>query len=112
MPTVRPITAPETRPMRQVVLRPGKTLEELVYPGDDDELCAHLGAFDDAGHMVMLERPEELAAELAAFARAASEGDDWRIFTGGDAPTDLLARRLVISAGLGAQACARVHARA
>lgn len=30
-----------------------------------------LRAFDDAGHMVMLERPEELAAELEAFARAA-----------------------------------------
>lgn len=33
-----------------------------------------LRAFDDAGHMVMLERPEELAAELAAFARAAFAG--------------------------------------
>ena len=30
-----------------------------------------LRAFDDAGHMVMLERPEELAAELETFALAA-----------------------------------------
>jgi GNAT superfamily N-acetyltransferase len=49
---IRPITAAETRPMRQSVLRPGKTLEELVYPGDDDPGCAHLGAFDDAGRLV------------------------------------------------------------
>ena len=51
-PLIRPISAAETRPMRQSVLRPGKTLEELVYPGDDDPACAHLGAFDEAGRLV------------------------------------------------------------
>jgi GNAT superfamily N-acetyltransferase len=52
MATTREITAAETRPLRQSVLRPGRTLEELVYPGDDDPGCAHFGAFDDAGRLV------------------------------------------------------------
>ena len=52
MATIREITAAETRPLRQSVLRPGKTLEELVYPGDDDPDCSHLGAFEGAGRLV------------------------------------------------------------
>jgi predicted GNAT family N-acyltransferase len=42
---IRPITADETRPLRQRVLRPHQTLEELGYPGDDDSETVHLGAF-------------------------------------------------------------------
>jgi GNAT superfamily N-acetyltransferase len=49
---IRPIPAADTRPLRQAVLRPGKTLEELVYPGDDDPRGVHLGAYDDAGRLV------------------------------------------------------------
>lgn len=44
---IRPITAAEVRPLRQRVLRPHKTLEELVYPGDDHPLALHAGAFQD-----------------------------------------------------------------
>jgi|SRR5215470_15183575 len=42
---IRPITAAETRPLRQRVLRPHQSLEELAYPGDDDAGTVHLGAF-------------------------------------------------------------------
>lgn len=38
--------------MRQSVLRPGKTLEDLVYPGDDHPRGAHFGAYDDGGRLV------------------------------------------------------------
>lgn len=38
---IQPITAPQTRPLRQAVLRPGQPLGRLVYPGDYDAI--HLG---------------------------------------------------------------------
>lgn len=44
-PDVRIISAAQTRPMRQQVLRPGLTLDQLVYPGDDDDETRHFGAF-------------------------------------------------------------------
>jgi predicted GNAT family N-acyltransferase len=44
---LRPITAAETRPLRQRVLRPHQALAELVYPGDDAPDTVHLGAFAD-----------------------------------------------------------------
>jgi len=63
---VRQITAAETRPIRQSVLRPGKTLDELVYPGDDHSECAHLGAFDESGRLVGIATvfPDPAPAEL------------------------------------------------
>jgi predicted GNAT family N-acyltransferase len=42
---IRPISAAATRPLRQRVLRPEQTQEELVYPGDDADGTIHLGAF-------------------------------------------------------------------
>jgi GNAT superfamily N-acetyltransferase len=44
-PVIRQITAAETRPMRQAILRPHRRAEELVYPGDDSPDTAHFGAF-------------------------------------------------------------------
>lgn len=46
-PLIRVITASETRPLRQRVLRPGQRIEELVYSGDDDPDTRHFGAFVD-----------------------------------------------------------------
>lgn len=45
MPEVRKITAAETRPLRQKILRPTYTLDRLVYPGDDAPDAAHFGGF-------------------------------------------------------------------
>lgn len=42
---VRRITALETRPLRQVVLRPHQRQEELFFAGDDVSDTAHFGAF-------------------------------------------------------------------
>ncbi len=66
MPHIRSITAAETRPLRQSVLRPGKTLEQLVYEGDDDPNCAHLGAFDTEGTLVGIATvfPDPAPAEM------------------------------------------------
>jgi len=43
--TIRPITATDTLELRQAILRPHQTMEECVYPLDDDENSFHLGAF-------------------------------------------------------------------
>jgi GNAT superfamily N-acetyltransferase len=64
--------------LRQAVLRPGETLDELVYPGDDHPDGAHFGAFDDAGRLVGIATvfpdpaPESLRGVMpaAAFAPA------------------------------------------
>ncbi|MGE0393403.1 MAG: GNAT family N-acetyltransferase [Vicinamibacterales bacterium] len=42
---IRPITAAETRPLRQQVLRPQQRVEELVFGCDADPEALHLGAF-------------------------------------------------------------------
>lgn len=42
---IRRISAGDTYPIRQQVLRPGKPLEEVHFAGDDDEDSFHLGAF-------------------------------------------------------------------
>ncbi len=47
MPSIRPVTAAETRPLRSAVLRPGQPPESLVYPGDEDPGTFHAGAVQD-----------------------------------------------------------------
>tara|TARA_R110002072_G_scaffold150953_7_gene299952 strand:+ start:7934 stop:8395 length:462 start_codon:yes stop_codon:yes gene_type:complete len=42
---IREITAAQTRPVRQRVLRPHQHPDELVYPGDDADDSFHLGAY-------------------------------------------------------------------
>ncbi|MGV6814058.1 MAG: GNAT family N-acetyltransferase [Phycisphaerales bacterium] len=44
---IRSITAAQTRPIRQRVLRPHQAASELVYPGDDAHDSFHLGAYRD-----------------------------------------------------------------
>jgi len=41
---IEEISAKQTRPIRQAVLRPHQAERELVYPGDDDAGSFHLGA--------------------------------------------------------------------
>ena len=42
---IRAITAAETYPLRQQILRPHQTLAEVGFDGDDDPSAAHFGAF-------------------------------------------------------------------
>ena len=44
---VRIITARETLPLRQTVLRPGRPLAAARWPGDDAPATRHFGAFRD-----------------------------------------------------------------
>ena len=46
-PIVRAIGAADVRPLRHQLLRPHQPSEALVYPGDDDPLALHAGAFVD-----------------------------------------------------------------
>jgi GNAT superfamily N-acetyltransferase len=48
---IRPISAAETRPLRHQILRPHQRPEELVYPGDDNPIGLHAGAFE-SGRLV------------------------------------------------------------
>ena len=42
----RPVGAEDVRPLRQAILRPGRSWEETAFPGDDDPATVHLGAFE------------------------------------------------------------------
>lgn len=46
------VAAPTTYPLRQRVLRPHQTLDQLALPGDDDPETAHFAALDEAGAVV------------------------------------------------------------
>jgi GNAT superfamily N-acetyltransferase len=46
-PELRRVTAAETRPLRQRILRPQQRVEDIVLPHDDDDETLHLGAFVD-----------------------------------------------------------------
>tara|TARA_A100000171_G_scaffold365_2_gene608 strand:+ start:1333 stop:1791 length:459 start_codon:yes stop_codon:yes gene_type:complete len=51
---IRELSAAQTRPVRQRVLRPHQRPEELVYPGDDDADTFHLGAMSAAGDVLAI----------------------------------------------------------
>jgi len=44
--TLTTLSASDTRPLRQQLLRQGVPLDQLVYDGDDDADALHLGALD------------------------------------------------------------------
>lgn len=69
---IRPITAAQTHPLRLAVLRPGRPLESVVFPGDDAPQACHLGAFsgEDIFGIASL-YPEPLPGEAAS--------GDWRL---------------------------------
>jgi GNAT superfamily N-acetyltransferase len=43
---ISPVEAVATYPLRQRILRPHQTIEEIAFPGDADPLSAHFAAFD------------------------------------------------------------------
>ena len=45
MSEVRRVSAEDVRPLRHLVLRPGRPFEETAFPGDDAPGAAHFGAF-------------------------------------------------------------------
>lgn len=45
---IKEISAAETRPLRQAILRPHQKAEDLLYTADDHPRSFHLGAFDRA----------------------------------------------------------------
>lgn len=69
-PTIARIPAADTRAIRQRVLRPTQSPDELVYPGDDQATSAHFGAFSD-GELVGI-------ASVYAESRPGRAGE-WRL---------------------------------
>lgn len=49
---VKEISSRATLPLRGAVLRPGKTISECIFEGDDAPTTRHFGAIDDAGNIV------------------------------------------------------------
>jgi predicted GNAT family N-acyltransferase len=69
---IKVISAEATRPLRQSVLRPHQTLNELHYAGDDAPNTLHLGAFKD----------DALVGIISVYQEATpspNEGDAWRL---------------------------------
>jgi ribosomal protein S18 acetylase RimI-like enzyme len=63
----QPISAAATRPLRQAVLRPHQSADELVWPGDDAPEALHLGISDQAGLVgVASIAPEPLPGDARA----------------------------------------------
>jgi GNAT superfamily N-acetyltransferase len=61
---VRIITAAETLPLRQAVLRPGRPIAAARFPGDDAPAARHFGAFRDGqllgiASLYLAELPEQ-----------------------------------------------------
>jgi len=73
---IREISAEQTRPVRQRVLRPHQRPEELVYPGDDDADTFHLGAYDESGTLLAI---LSMYRHAQAPADPESEPKAWRI---------------------------------
>ncbi len=46
------ISAEDTRPIRHAILRPGMSIESLIYPGDDDLATFHMGTRDGEGALI------------------------------------------------------------
>ena len=49
---IREISARDTHPLRQRVLRPNQPPEAMFYPGDETPGAVHLGAFNAAGQLI------------------------------------------------------------
>ena len=69
---IRAIPAEATRPLRQRVLRPYQSLEELYYPGDEGPQTLHLGAF----------KAKKLVGIISVYHEPPPDSDDvgsWRL---------------------------------
>jgi GNAT superfamily N-acetyltransferase len=73
---VRRVGAEEVRPLRHLVLRPGRPFAETAFPGDGDPGAAHFGAFR-AGELLAVatlldapqpEHPSERACQVRGMA--------------------------------------------
>lgn len=75
-PEVRRVGAADVRPLRHLVLRPGRPFAETVFPGDDEPGTAHFGAYGDGALLAVAtlldaphpERPAERACQVRGMA--------------------------------------------
>ena len=67
--TIKQIEVAKTYPLRLSILRPGLTLSDCQYNGDEDPLTAHLGAYHQG----------ELVSILSIYHCPLRDEDGWRI---------------------------------
>ncbi len=74
---IKPIKSQQTLSLRHMVLRPHQTLEDCVYPNDDDDNSFHLGGFLD------LNEEQQLIGILSVYyqphALWPNENSQWRL---------------------------------
>ncbi|MCW5590243.1 MAG: GNAT family N-acetyltransferase [Legionellales bacterium] len=71
--TITEINPLATRELRQAILRPHQTLDELVYPGDMAEMTKHFGLFQQNELLGIISIYQE------AIAHANADTQAWRI---------------------------------
>lgn len=49
---VNKVTSAQVYPLRLLVLRPGGTLQDCIFPGDEDATTIHFASHDAGGHVV------------------------------------------------------------
>lgn len=67
---IKPISSKETLSLRQLVLRPGKSVDECVFEGDNEPENFHLGAFEGkvlAGIVSLMNRKNTAFTEKKQF---------------------------------------------
>jgi len=110
LPTL-PITSRETLALRAAVLRPGRPLEECMFPGDDDPATLHVGAELDGEIVAIASIYHEARSDHgpggAERARDHDAGSAWRLRGMATAPS--VRRR---GAGAAALTLCEEHARA
>jgi GNAT superfamily N-acetyltransferase len=73
------VPATATWPLRQAVLRPHQTVEEMGLPEDDDPLTAAFVAVDDHGEIVGTARVAPSDAPASIEGRAPTDSPVWRL---------------------------------
>jgi GNAT superfamily N-acetyltransferase len=107
---VERIDAEATHPLRQSVLRPGRPVEECVFPGDEDEATLHVGALRD-GEVVAIASLylEPRPVDAAGGAERAADHDAGTVWRLRGMATDPSLRRM--GAGAAALEACEQHAR-
>lgn len=79
---IRRITAAETRPLRQALLRQGVPQDQLVFPGDEDPDALHVGAFLAGEHVgigSIFCQPPNMSVGVPSIHPAPDHPDAWRL---------------------------------
>jgi hypothetical protein len=89
MKDVRKIKIEDTYALRHQILRPHQTIDQCRYPGDFDELTAHLGIFE----------ADELVGILSIYKVQNNDNNKWTVIVREEALVSCLHFRRMIEQG-------------